>query len=95
MTSRHGSGSGGARIAPWIIVTIVGAVVVAAAITAYVLITRDNKDTATCSGQVVLQVVAAPGAGPAIQAAGAAFDATAPVARSACVTTDVTTATGS
>ena len=95
MTSRHGSGSGGARIAPWIIVTIVAAVVVAGAVTAYVLITRDSKETATCSSQVVLEVVAAPGAGPAIEAAGSAFDATAPVARSACVTTDVTTASGS
>ncbi|HEY7814322.1 MAG TPA: substrate-binding domain-containing protein [Nakamurella sp.] len=95
MTSRHGSGSGGARIAPWIIVTIVAAVVVAGAVTAFVLITRDSKETATCSSQVVLEVVAAPGAGPAIEAAGSAFDATAPVARSACVTTDVTTASGS
>jgi len=94
MTSRHGSGSGGARIAPWIIVTVVVGLVLAGAVTVYVLITRDGRTTATCSSQVVLQVVAAPGAAPAIDAAAAAFDATNPVARSACVTTDVTTAPG-
>lgn len=94
MTSRHGSGSGGARIAPWIIVAIVSVVVIAGAATAYVLVTRDSKSAATCTGQVVLEVVAAPGAAPAIEAAGAAFDATNPVARSACVTTDVTAAPG-
>ena len=95
MTSRHGSGSGGARIAPWIIVAVVSVVVIAGAVTAYVFITRDNKATATCTSQVVLDVVAAPGAAPAIEAAAAAFDATNPVARSACVTTDVTAAPGS
>ncbi len=95
MTSRHGSGSGGARVAPWIIVTIVVAVVVAGAVTAYVLLTRDDKDAATCSSQVVLPIVAAPGADAAIEAAAAAFDATGPVARSACVTTAVTAESGS
>ncbi|HEY5881829.1 MAG TPA: substrate-binding domain-containing protein [Nakamurella sp.] len=94
MTSRHGSGSGGARIAPWIIVTIVVGLVLAGAVTAYLLITRDSKNTVACSSQVVLQLVAAPGAAPGIDAAAAAFDTTNPVARSACVTTDVTTAPG-
>lgn len=94
MTSRHGSGTGGRRIAPWIIVTVVAAVVVAGAVTAWVVITRDDKKQASCSSQVVLQVVASPGAAPSIEAAAAAFDATAPVARSACVTTDVTTVAG-
>lgn len=94
MTSRHGSGTGGRRIAPWIIVTVVAAVVVAGAVTAFVVITGDDKDQASCSSQVVLQVVASPGAAPSVEAAAAAFDATAPVARSACVTTDVTTVPG-
>lgn len=94
MTSRHGSGTGGRRVAPWIIVTVVAAIVLAGLVTGFVLITRDDKDQAACSGQVVLQVVAAPAAAPSIEAAAAAFDATAPVARSACVTTDVTTMAG-
>ncbi|WP_395726532.1 hypothetical protein [Nakamurella sp.] len=93
MTSRHGSGTGGRRVAPWIIVTAVAAVVVIGAVTAFVLITQDDEQ-ATCSSQVVLQVVAAPAAAPSIEAAAAAFDATGPVARSACVTTDVTTVPG-
>lgn len=94
MTSRHGSGTGGRRIAPWIIVTVIVAIVVAGAVTAFLLVTRDDQDTAACSGGVVLQVVVAPGAAPSIEAAAAAFDATAPVARSTCVTTDVTTVPG-
>lgn len=95
MTSRHGSGTGGRRIAPWIIVTAIATVVFVGAVTAFVLITQDDEDKATCSGNVVLQVVVAPAAAPSIEAAAAAFDATAPVARSACVTTDVTTVPGS
>src|SRR6478736_3900536 len=94
MTSRHGTGTGGRRVAPWIIVTIVVAVLVAGGVVAYVLITRDNKEGATCSGQVVLPIVAAPGAAPAIEAAAETFDATGPVARSTCVTTEVTTVPG-
>jgi hypothetical protein len=94
MTSRHGSGTGGRRVAPWIIVTIIAAVVFAGAVTAFLVITRDDEDQAACSSQVVLQVVVAPAAAPSIEAAAAAFDATAPVARSACVTTDVTTVPG-
>lgn len=94
MTSRHGSGTGGRRIAPWIIVTVVAAIVFVGVVTAFVLITQDDEDKAVCSGDVVLQVVAAPAAAPSIEAAAAAFDATGPVARSACVTTDVTTVPG-
>lgn len=94
MTSRHGSGTGGRRVAPWIIVTVIAAIVLAGLVTGFVLITRDDKDEATCSSQVVLQVVTSPAAAPSIEAAAAAFDATAPVARSACVTTDVTTVAG-
>ncbi len=90
MTSRHGSGTGGRRIAPWIVVTIVAVVLVTGAATAYLLITRDSQDATTCSKQVVLPIVAAPGAAPAVRDAAAAFDATSPVARSACVTTEVT-----
>lgn len=94
MTSRHGSGTGGRRVAPWIIATAVAVVVVVGLATAFILITRDDKDQATCTSQVVLQVVVAPAAAPSIEAAAAAFDATAPVARSACVSTDVTTMAG-
>jgi hypothetical protein len=43
----------------------------------------------------VLEVVASPGSAAAIKAAAASFDATKPVARSACVTTSVTTVPGS
>ena len=94
MTSRHGSGTGGRRIAPWIIVTAVTVVVVVALVIGFVLITRDDRSEATCTNQVVLQVVVSPAAAPSVEAAAAAFDATAPVARSACVTTDVTTVAG-
>ena len=93
MTSRHSSQGGRRGIAPWIIVTVIAAVVVIAGTIGYLLIVNsDSNDEATCNSQVVLPVVSAPGAGEAITAAAVAFDATAPVARSACVSTTVTTA---
>lgn len=93
MTSRHSSQGGRRGIAPWIIVTIIAAVVVIAGTVGYILIVNSgSNDEASCNSQVVLPVVSAPGASEAITAAAAAFDATAPVARSACVSTTVTTA---
>ncbi len=96
MSSRHGSGDARRGIAPWIIVTVVTVVVVAAAAVGYVLITRGSDDdaAASCNSQVILPVVASPGSSAAIAAAAAAFDATQPVARSACITTAVTTLPG-
>lgn len=95
MTSRHSSQGGRRGIATWIIVTAITAVVVVAATVGYILIVNDDDNTqATCGSQVVLPVVTAPGAAAAISQAATAFDATAPVARSACVTTTVTTQPG-
>ncbi|MET0862852.1 MAG: substrate-binding domain-containing protein [Nakamurella sp.] len=93
MTSRHASDGGRRGLAPWIIITLVTLVLVAAATVAYVFIVRgDDQDSATaqCSSQVTLPIAAAPGATDVITAAANAFDATGPVARSACVTTSVT-----
>ncbi|MGS0687003.1 substrate-binding domain-containing protein [Nakamurella sp. GG22] len=98
MSSRHASDGGRRGIAPWIIVTLVSAVVLAAAAVVYLLVVGgDDNDAAStsCTSDVVLEVVASPGSAAAIKAAAAAFDATNPVARSACVTTSVTTASGS
>ncbi len=98
MSSRHASDGGRRGIAPWIIVTLVSALVLAAAVVAYVLVVGgDDNDAASnsCTSDVVLEVVASPGSAAAIKAAAAAFDATKPVARSACVTTSVTTVPGS
>jgi hypothetical protein len=96
MTSRHASGGGRRGVASWIIVTAVAVVLVVAATVGYLLIIKDNDDSAqgTCTSQVLLPMVASPGAATAITEAAAAFDATAPVARSACVTTTVTTVAG-
>jgi hypothetical protein len=92
MTSRHATDGGRRGIAPWIIYTVIALVVVVAATVAYVLIVRsDDTESAAsnCTSQVSLPVAAAPGALEAITAAATAFDATHPVARSACVTTAV------
>lgn len=94
MTSRHSSRGGFRGIAPWIIVTAVTAVVLIIGTIGYILIVNGGDDEATCNSQVVLPVVAAPGAAPAITAAATAFDATNPVARSACVSTTVTSQSG-
>jgi hypothetical protein len=92
MTSRHSSQGGRRGIATWIIVTAIAAVVLIAGTVGYVLIVGDNDSAdATCGAQVVLPVVTAPGAAAAITQAAESFDATAPVARSTCVSTSVTT----
>ena len=91
MTSRHASDGGRRGIATWIIATAVAVVLVAGAVTAYLFIVGDDDEAvAACQSQVVLPVVAAPGVAAAITSAAASFDATAPVARSACVSTSVT-----
>jgi|GEM_PF-1169856 len=96
MTSRHASGGGRRGVAPWIIVTAVVAALVVAATTAYLLIVRgsDDQARASCTSSVVLPVVSSPGATAALKAAATAFDATAPAARSACVSTTVTSVPG-
>ena len=87
MASRHASRTGRRGVASWIIVTVVGAVLLAGAALAYFLIVRsDDEAKGTCTSQVQLQVVAAPEAAASITAAANAFNQTAPVARSACVT---------
>jgi len=91
MTSRHASRGGRRGVASWIIVTVIAAVVVIGAALAYILIVGgSNKAEGTCSSQVQLPVVSAPGATAAITSAATAFNGTAPVARSACVTAAVT-----
>ncbi len=95
MSSRHGSVGRRRGVAGWVVATAIGAVVVLAAIIAYVVITNKGGDQqARCTSDVVLPVVASPGSAAAITAAAAAFDATAPVARSACVRTTVATVPG-
>ena len=93
MTSRHSSEGGRRGVAPWIIVTAVAVLVFAVGTTAYLLIVGNDEEaaSATCGSQVELSVVAAPGVADAITAAATAFDATKPVARSACVSTTVST----
>ncbi len=87
MASRHASRTGRRGVASWIIVTVVGAVLLAAAAVAYFLIVRgDDEAKGTCTSQVQLHVVAAPEAAASVTAAASAFNQTAPVARSACVT---------
>ena len=90
MTSRHSSEGGRRGVAPWIIVTAVAVLVFAVGTTAYLLIVGgDDEARRRCGSQVMLPVVTAPGATDAITAAATAFDATNPVARSACVSTTV------
>ncbi len=97
MSSRHASDGARRGIAPWIIVTIMTALVVVAGVVGYVLVIRGGDENAVsnaCTSEVILPVVASPGSSAAIVEAASAFDATNPVARSACVTTAVTTLPG-
>ena len=90
--ARHTSDGSRRGLAPWVIVTAVAVLVIAGATTAYVLIVNgsDDEANAACTGQVVLPIISSAGATPAIRSAAAGFDATAPSARSTCVTTEVT-----
>jgi len=90
--ARHTSDGSRRGLAPWVIVTALAVLVIAGATTAYVLIVNGSDDEANagCTGQVVLPIISSAGATPAIRSAAAGFDATAPSARSTCVTTEVT-----
>ncbi len=95
--ARHSSSDGTRRgVAAWPIVTAVVVVVLAAAVVAYLFIVNNDDDPtqADCSAQAVLAVAADTGSVGAVKAAAAGFDATLPVARSACITTDVTEVPG-
>jgi len=94
--SRHASEGGRRRIAPWLVITAVAVVVLAALTVVYLRIVNNDRNPAEadCSSRVVLPVTASPGAAAATESAAAAFDATGPTARSACVTTEVTEAPG-
>ena len=91
---RHSRSGRRRSLAPWLIITT-AVVVVAAVITAVFLVASNRRPAlAYCTGTVVLHVVAAPAAGPAVIAAAAAYDATRPVARSTCVETTVAVTAG-
>ncbi len=95
--ARHASSDGTRRgIAAWPIVTAIVVLVLAAAVVAYLLIVNNDDDPtqADCSAQAVLPVAADTGSVGAVTSAAASFDATLPVARSACITTDVTAVAG-
>jgi len=90
--ARHTSDGSRRGLAPWVIVTAIAVVVLAGATTAYLLIVNgsDDRASAGCTGQVVLTITTSAGSTAAIRSAADGFDATAPSARSTCVTTEVT-----
>lgn len=94
--ARHTSDGSRRGLAPWVIVTAVAVVVIAGATTAYLLIVNgsDDEANAACTGQVVLPITTSVGSTAAIRSTADGFDATAPSARSTCVTTEVTEMAG-
>ncbi len=91
---RHASAERRRSLAAWPIVVGVVVLLLVVATVGYIQFTKDDKNTAACSGTTVLRVVAAPGAAPAVQQAAQAFNATKPQARSTCVSVSVTTVPG-
>ncbi|SDP11892.1 von Willebrand factor type A domain-containing protein [Nakamurella panacisegetis] len=91
---RHANAESRRRVAAWPIVVAVAVLLVAGLTTAYFVIIDPGKKTAACTGSTVLPVTASPGAAKAVTDAAAAFNATAPVARSTCVSVSVTTTDG-
>lgn len=92
---RHASIDGRRRrIAAWpIVLAVVVLLLVGLSIT-YVLIVNPDKKAAACTGNTVLPVTASPGSSRAITNAANAFNATNPIARSACISVSVTTLNG-
>lgn len=90
--ARHTSDGGRRGIATWVIVAAVAVLVIAGGTVAYLVIVNgsDNKANAACTGQIVLPITTSVGSTPAIRSAAEGFVATAPSARSTCVTTEVT-----
>ncbi len=87
---RHGAPQRRRGVAGWLVAAVAGVVVVAIAIVVFVLVVgRDTSSTSGCSATVQLSVTSADDLSAAVTAAAAAFDATHPVIRSACVTTKV------
>ena len=91
--ARHADPGRRRGVAPWLVVTAVVAVLALIGAVVWISVTdRDEDAAASCTGTAVLTVLSSPGATTGIRAAAAAFDATAPVARSACITTAVSEA---
>ena len=76
-------------VAPWVLITsaVVAVVVVATAV--FLWAVNKPSTLSSCTSSAVLQVVASTEAAPAVTAAAAAFDASKPIARSTCITTQV------
>ena len=91
---RHDTGEGRRGIAPWLIVSAVVAVLAVAATVIFLVAVNRDSDAADCTSAAVLPVAASTDVGSAVTAAAKAFDATEPIARSACISTRVTVAAG-
>ena len=91
---RHANADSRRRVAAWPIVVAVAVLLIAGLTTAYFLVINPSKKTAACTGSTVLPVTASPGAAKAVTDAATAFNATAPVARSTCVSVSVTAMSG-
>ncbi len=76
-------------VAPWVLITsaVVAVVVVATAV--FLWAVNKPSTVTSCTSNAVLQVMASAETAPAVTAAAAAFDASKPIARSACITTQV------
>lgn len=91
---RHADDDRGRGFAGWLVGAVIAAIVLVAAIVAYIVVLNRADSTAkgSCSSDVTLSVIAGTGAAPALAQAAGAYNATKPVVRSACITAVVTTA---
>lgn len=89
---RHATAERRRGIAAWPLVAAGVVLILAAATVVYVLAVggRDDADAAPCSGTAALRVLAGPGSAPAAGALVKGYNATAPNARSTCITGSVT-----
>lgn len=91
---RHADDKRGRGLAGWLIGAVSAVLVVILAVVGYIVVLKraDSADQTVCSSKVTLQVVAGPGAAPALAEAAGAYNETKPVVRSACITAIVTAA---
>lgn len=92
--ARHRSGTRGRGVATWVWVTPLAVTVIIAAVVGWLFLIRGADDPAgdgCISGDLVLQVWAAPASGEVARHSVDAYGATGPVVRDRCIRPEVTT----
>ncbi|RIJ77721.1 VWA domain-containing protein [Nakamurella silvestris] len=88
---RHSDDARRRGVAGWPIVVLVAILVAGGLVTGYLLLTREDPQAKnpTCTTTALIEIAAGTGSAPGLNAVTRAFNETAPVARSVCLTAEV------